>query len=534
MITLSILFLALGLLSNFVKADSNPIVDLNYTRYRGTSLPNGINQWLGMRYAAPPLGNLRFRKPQDPLINDTLQIADQFGPQCLSTTVLTLVNTTSEDCLFVDVMAPASAELLPVYVFFQGGGFNKLGNAQWNATGLIEASDMNIVVVTFSYRVGPYGFLTSKEIVADGDLNVGLLDQRKVLEWVQSHISKFGGNPNHVTIGGDSAGGASVDLHLTAYGGRDDGLFHAAVAEAQSFGAQLTVAESQYQYDSLVERVGCSNATNTLKCLRSVDVALLQSKNIYVPTPGGAGGNPVFMYSNVIDGNFTPDYTYNMFATGQFLRVPVIFGDTTNEGTIFAPKNISSVSEMNDFLRNNFVRLTDSQLAKINQFYPKAEQFPDSGPYWRAAANAYGEMRYNCPGIAISTAYDDAGVEESWLYHYNVIDPADNASGDGVSHTIEVVAVWGTEYIAKSTPPASYYTTNKFITPVLQGYWTSFIRSKNPNTYRLNGTAEWKRFSREEKARILFQTNATRMEVVPDDQKARCQYVSGIGASIAQ
>jgi len=132
-----------------------------------------------------------------------------------------------------------------------------------------------------------------------------------------------------VTIGGDSAGAASVSLHLSAYGGRDDGLFHAAAAESQSFGAQLTVAESQYQYNALINRTGCHSASDTLQCLRNLDVDVIAKNNAKIPTPGGCGGDPVFMYSNVIDGNFTLDYTYNMYAEGRFIKVPVIFGYST-------------------------------------------------------------------------------------------------------------------------------------------------------------------------------------------------------------
>ena len=104
---------------------------------------------------------------------------------------MNLTNTTSEDCLFLDVYAPTNTTAdsrLPVFVFLQGGGFNSNANPNFNGTGLILASDLNIVIVTFNYRVGPYGFLTSQEVADDGDLNVGLKDQRKVLEWVQQYI----------------------------------------------------------------------------------------------------------------------------------------------------------------------------------------------------------------------------------------------------------------------------------------------------------------------------------------------------------
>ena len=107
--------------------------------------------------------------------------------------------------------------------------------------------------------------------------------------------NQFGGDPNHVTIGGASAGAASVDLHLSAYGGRDDGLIHAAAAESQSFGSQLTVSQSQYQYDALVQRVGCNGTLDTLQCLRETDIAVIAENNINIPTPGGAGSPPLYM-----------------------------------------------------------------------------------------------------------------------------------------------------------------------------------------------------------------------------------------------
>lgn len=111
-----------------------------------------------------------------------------------------------------------------------------------------------------------------------------------------------------------------------AYGGRDDGLFQAVAAESNSFGQQLTIEESQYQYDALVKRVGCDKDKDTLKCLRGVDVKTLAKNNQMGPTPNGPGGNPIFMYSNVIDGDFTQDCSYKQLAAGKFIKVPSIFG----------------------------------------------------------------------------------------------------------------------------------------------------------------------------------------------------------------
>ncbi len=176
------------------------VVDLGYSRYNGRALQDGTSQWLGMRYAAPPVGNLRFAAPQDPIRNTNLQPADEYRPRCLPTLSAVsdgpIPTDRSEDCLFVNVQAPShntgfwnSSTKLPVYVFIQGGGFNDNSGTN-DARELIKVSDMGIVVVDFNYRVGPYGFLTSSEVQAKGSLNNGLKDQRKLLHWVQEHISK--------------------------------------------------------------------------------------------------------------------------------------------------------------------------------------------------------------------------------------------------------------------------------------------------------------------------------------------------------
>lgn len=162
---------------------------------------------------------------------------------------------------------------------------------------MISAAEHEIVVVTFNYRVGPYGFIASREISESpsATVNNGLRDQRKALEWVQSYISLFGGDPDHVVLGGDSAGAASIALHLTAFGGRDDGLFQGAAAESVSFATILTVEESQYQYDNLVERTGCAGSAtansgaNTLSCLRSKTAKEIQAQNKNIPYPKSQG-----------------------------------------------------------------------------------------------------------------------------------------------------------------------------------------------------------------------------------------------------
>lgn len=240
------------------------------------------------------------------------------------------------------------------------------------------------------------------------------------------------------------------------------------------------------------------------------------------------------MYGPTLDYDFISDYTYRAYAQGKFVKVPAIYGDDTNEGTIFTPRNTSTIGESDSFLQAQFPMLTLPQLAKINALYPIAEQFNNSGAYWRQVSNAYGEMRYICPGIYVSSIYEQYNVSGIWNYRWNVIDPVSAAEGYGVTHTVEVAAIWGMESV-NGGGPASYNSTNKGIVPVVQGYWTSFIRSFDPNLCRLEGTPTWEEFgSGQGYQRLMFQTNNTHMEMVPEDQRERCAYLNSIGVDLEQ
>jgi acetylcholinesterase len=189
-----------------------PVVDLGYSIYQGIT-QNGINKWLGMRFAAPPTGNFRWRAPALPLATTGVQLATtvsfpspidpncetrlilrcQPGPTCLSVGGSSAGE--SEDCLFVNVYAPVTATAkskLPVWVFIQGGGFGDDASPNIDGTQIITNSGDNIIFVNFNYRVGIWGFLASSEIMANGNANAGLFDQLAALQWVQANIAKVG------------------------------------------------------------------------------------------------------------------------------------------------------------------------------------------------------------------------------------------------------------------------------------------------------------------------------------------------------
>ncbi|TPX25062.1 hypothetical protein DIZ76_010511 [Coccidioides immitis] len=519
--------------------------DLGYAKYQGVPDPNGVTSWLGMRYAAPPVGELRFAAPQDPAKEEGIQVANVRQKRCLSTGAR-IAKRESEDCLFLDVFAPLNAtkdSKLPVYFFIQGGGFNMNANPGINASRLIQASGGNLIAVGFNYRVSLYGFLAGKELEERASLNNGLKDQIKALEWVKTHIAQFGGDPDHVVIGGHSAGGASVVFHLTAYGGErcDEAPFHGAIAGSPSMGTMLTVSESQFLYDSLLNRTGCGCSRDSLKCLRNLDVKTLQSHNTKQPLPG-AKMNPLFMYSPTIDNDLVPDYTYRLLQEGKFCKVPVVFGDDQDEGTLFASKKTKSIQDSDTFLRAQFPALTEDQLRKINSYMSTVKpEFPDIGMHWQQLARIYGDMRYTCPKISIMESFTEFHKhDQAWSYRYAVQDPLYLRSGLGTPHTAELEGIWGPDYAAGRSP-MSYYTTNKEIVPVVQGYWSSFIRSLDPNKHRAQGSPEWKTWNASssdpnpEGFRELFiRTGDTKMRVVDSQQRERCDYFINIGVDIKQ
>lgn len=198
----------------------------------------------------------------------------------------------------------------------------------------------------------------------------------------------------------------------------------------------------------------------------------------------------------------------------------------------------ANLSDTDTFIKSQFPLLTLSQLRTWNSLYPIAgtPSFPDSGRAWREASKGYGEMRYICPGIFISGVQANDSVP-SWNYRWNVIDPEAAKSGYGVSHTVEVNAIWGPENV-NGAAPASYGEggVNAGIVPVVQGYWTSFIRAYDPNPHRVGGSPEWGMWGKGERywSRLMFRTNETGMETVPEGQRERCAFLSGIGASLAQ
>lgn len=509
---------------------SGPLVDLSYGRYQGVSLSNGVTQFLGVRYASPPD---RFSAPEPVEPFQGVHIADTTAPGCRGAGTFGL---DKEDCLFADVYSPTganSSSKLPVYVFIQGGGLTN-ANIHANGTNLVVASNKSIVMVSFSYRAGVFGFLASPEVQKDGSLNIGYLDQRQLLKWVQKEIPQFGGDPGHVVIGGQSAGAGSVVHQLTAYGGVDAGLFHGAIMESSSMPAIRNVTEQQFQYDHIVQRAGCHGQANTLACLRGKSGQEILDAAKSIPYPG-AVGSPVFQWAPVVDGDFVRDLSTSAIQQGNFIKVPIVFGDDTDEGTVFTPRSIKDEIGAKTFIKNNWPTITSSQLDRYTSMYGFGQETP-AGTYWKRAAAAYGETRYTCPGIHMSNlVVKQPGMSNKvWNWRYNVATQSQINSGNGVGHGSEIMAIFGPsangageQYELLTSNSAKNNIVNH-----VQSYWISFIRTLNPNQQKAATAPDWTVWTGTN--RVLFNINGTTMETIEQEQLDRCGYLAQITLELKQ
>lgn len=358
---------------------------------------------------------------------------------------------------------------------------------------------------------------------------------------VSTKKSQFGGDPDHVVIHGTSAGAGSVSYHLTAYGGQQkENLFAAAIGESVFWPTHRTVAETQFQYDRLVANTTCANATDTLSCLRSLPLAELQATDATSWFPGALTDQPdEWYFVPVIDGTFSTDYLYNLYRSGSFLKVPVIFGDDTNEGTFFA-YNATNATEVADNIKNYYPQLNREEVDTILEYYPGGSPTPYHAAYFAAAAAAYGDATFTCPGNFIMAKYSlFSDPSTVWNYRVNIEDELFLSWGFGVPHTFETPAIFGVGYAgdestASSIPGASFATYNAAIVPVAMDYWISFVKYLDPNPGRFASAPTWDNFGTGTGSRLKLQTNATAMEDVPLDQVKKCDLWWSLGVTMEQ
>jgi para-nitrobenzyl esterase len=465
-------------------------------------------EFLGIPYAAPPVGPLRWRPPA-PLVpwRDVLE-ARAFSSGCAQPSSLQSSPSENEDCLYLNVWTPdpAPRKLLPVMVWFHGGA-NLTGSASdvvpfpgipgyiYDGHVLVEEGD--VVVVSLNYRLGVFGFFGHASLAGEDASrpfagNQGLLDQQAALEWVKANIAAFGGNPKKVTIFGESAGSVDVCHQMVSPGSRK--LFHRAISESGGCTTrQRTAAEGAVTASAFAAAVGCAGTADELACLRQA-------------SPGTLLANTgTLSFVPLVDGGFLPDQPRTLFARGKFARVPYILGSNTDEGTILflgAPP-VTTEAEYLAALEARFgARAND-----VAALYPASSFATPQDALERVVGDA---------GLVCGT-YDTAsraaaGGARTYLYNFAraIPIPILEALDLGAFHGVEMAYVFGI-----ITPPTA---DDAELGTTVRGYWTTFARTGNPNH---RGALEWPRFKDRTDRRLDFDVEPS---VLTHFRRSECEF----------
>ncbi|TCD65524.1 hypothetical protein EIP91_002532 [Steccherinum ochraceum] len=444
-----------------------PIVTLDQGTFVGIGNGN-VSKFLGIPFAKPPVGDLRYRLPVPNDAYTGVQSAASFGSACpqqaqplpfvgsaaISAAWNTFVGSTnvvaqSEDCLTVNVLSPQSAgpdSKLPVVMWIYGGSFQTGMASTYGAGGIIQRSinlGEPVVFVSFNYRLSGLGFLAGKEVNDAGVGNLGLQDQRLALRWIQKYITAFGGDPAKVTIWGQSAGAMSVSLQLLTNGGDAEGLFRGAIMESGS-ATSISDGDGQDLYDELVTQTGCANTTDTLECLRQAPFAVL--KAAIDATPSALSTSSLtFTWGPRVDGKFLVDTPSRLILNGSIANVSFIASDVDDEGTAFAlpstnfvyapffhclPLQLTDIYlDRNDTQFHNYVsqvffpNATSADIDQVLQLYPadptQGSPFGTGNqnavtPEFKRIAAFLGDFAFQGPRRFILE--QTAGKQDSWSY----------------------------------------------------------------------------------------------------------------------
>ena len=366
---------------------AGPIVTIHGGAVRGMAVTGGY-AFRGLPYAAAPTGNLRWRPPQPPAAWSGIRDATQYAPSCpQKPSLFEPPGPQSEDCLYLNVSTPTLRRHAkrPVLVWIHGGGFTEDGALNYDATKL--AAD-GIVVVTINYRLGALGFLAHPALASrpGGPAgNYGLMDQQAALRWAQDNVARFGGDPDNVTIAGQSAGGLSVLAQLVSPGSR--GLFQGAIVESGAFALnQVPLADAEAFGQTFADGVNCQD--QTAACLRRVPVGTLVDAFPGAAIPG------------VVDGKVLTESIGAALAAGHFARVPFLNGINHNEELIFVAGPHLAVSG------GIFVPAPEPTPATYESVI--ASVLGVSASRASAIAAEYPLSAYPAPVVALSTLVSDA------------------------------------------------------------------------------------------------------------------------------
>ncbi|HEV2937200.1 MAG TPA: carboxylesterase family protein [Streptosporangiaceae bacterium] len=443
-------------------------------------LANGtVDEFLGIPYAAPPVGALRWQPPQPAASWSGVRDATQFAPHCPQLGGPFGLASTSENCLFLNVFTPRhhrAGSHFPVMVWIHGGALVTGESNDYDPTQLVADG---VTVVTINYRLGALGFLAHPALAdANGQSgDYGLMDQQAALRWVQRNIARFGGNPHDVTVFGESAGGLSTLSQVASPQAR--GLFERAIVESGSYNlTQAPLASAESAGEAFATKAGC--ASQTAACLRSLPVSTILADQ-------DASG-----YTPNVNSEVLPETLGTAFATGDFNRVPIINGTNRDEWRLFVALDALVGNRVTTSNYQSMISATLGVPAAVAAII--AARYPLAAyPSPSVALGAVGtDAIFACPALTIDQsvsrfvptfAYEFSDENAPELFLPRVSFPY------GAAHASEIQYLMG---LPTAAFPQALSAQQQRLAATMKGYWTKFAKRGFPATF---GTPFWPVFN---------------------------------------
>ncbi len=470
-------------------ADETLLVTTTAGKVRG-GRDGKTHRWLGIPYAQPPVGDLRLKAPRPVQpwegVRDALEFGNAAPQEPTKVIPLPVGVKIDEDCLNLNIWAPTreigDKRQLPVMFWIHGGAYFIGFSAQpvYNGRALAEAGD--VIIVTINYRLGALGFLdfTSFSDPADPfDSNLGMRDILLALNWVQDNIAAFGGNPEDVTIFGESAGAGCVTTLMTMPSA--EGLFHRAIAESSPATSVYKPERAAGVAQAYLDLIGVE-AKDAAQRLREIDAVTLakQTTNLLNHVATTAPGTVAF--APVVDGDLIPGYPVAAFRAGKQIKVPLIIGTNHDEAALFKmmksplmPISESAIDEMFELVAKDNPALKDSE-EEIIAAYP---DFPKQ----KGAMEISRDAGFRMPSIWVAEAHSQ--IAPTWMYRFDQAPPLMKLLGIGASHATELPYVFGTLPDKLSEKKALQFRLGglkeaREISGRMMARWLSFAQKANP------------------------------------------------------
>lgn len=432
---------------------------------------NGIISFKGIPYAAPPIGALRWKEPQPVKKWKGIRDATKFGAKCWTASPFGgPVNTkdVNEDCLFLNIWTPAEQnKKLPVMVFIHGGGF-QFGSASDNSLDGTSLAKKGVVLVTINYRLGVFGFLArtdlDKETKSQSSGMYGTLDQIAALRWIKQNISSFGGDPDRVTLFGESAGAHSVGILMASP--LTKGFIHRAIGESGAFWeSENGGIKSKAEALKMGEHFGKKMKAKTIKDLRKIPALALQNA-----TPWSFAVDPsVENFSPSLDGYVLPTRPYTQFLKGKQNDIPLLVGWNANEGQMFLARTLPNQTA-EEFTKAATKVFGKENLPHFLQLYP-ASTLEETK---KSAESLIGDIVISFQTWSWANIHKKTGTAPVYVYYFKPV----------TSYTPVALHIDDIPYVFGNFPVKKNVTAGKqdlSLSESIQMYWTNFARTGDPN-----------------------------------------------------